>query len=146
MASIANMTISRDRLEAPVWVTVDTEDGPFEIETRGFTRAYRDGLAAARRRLVQDRNRRLPPGQPPITDQDLAVSEQDGLMGAALADHCVTGVRGLTHADGSDLTIDELRRMLRDPAECPVLLGYVIQAVGWAHEQARQRADEAAGN
>lgn len=146
MASLAGMTINRDRLETAAWVTVDTETGPFEIETRGYTRAYRDGLSAARRRLVQDRNRKLSPGQAPITEADLAASDHDRLMGAAIADHCVTGVRGLTHEDGSDVTADELRQMLRDPADCPILLGYVIQAVNWAHEQARQRSDEAAGN
>lgn len=138
--------MDRDRLETAVWVTVDTDDGPFEVETRGYTRAYRDGLNAARRQLVQARNRKLSPGQTPITESDLAASDHDRLMGAALAEHCVTNVRGLTHEDGRDVTADELRQMLRDPADCPVLLGYVIQAVSWAHDQARQRADAAAGN
>jgi hypothetical protein len=114
MADLQAFTMDRDAIRAGEWVPVGTGDDQFEIKTRGFTQAYRDGLNRIRREAARDLNRKLKPGESFYQPDALPPSLDDKCQGQALADHCVLDVRGLNNG-GTPVTVDQFRELIRDP-------------------------------
>jgi hypothetical protein len=143
MPDISSCTADRDVMRSGEWVPVGTGDDRFEIRTRGFTQAYRDGLNRLRREAARELNRKLKSTDLPHTPEMLPPSVDDRCQGQALADYCVIDVRGLTNG-GQPVSADEFKALLRDPEGRQALVVFALQAaieVGRARTEQKEIAE-----
>ncbi len=145
MANLSSFRANIVAITDGEWVTVNPED-PFEIKTRGFTPAYRDRLNELRRAAARKANRNQAPGQAVYVADALPPTMDDLCQGQALAAEAFLDVRGLTHSDGTAVTADEFKDMLRNAAEYSVLLILAVGAAFHVHSTREEEMVAAKGN
>jgi hypothetical protein len=145
MADVNTYTVDKSAIRGGEWVSVGTPPQDFEIRTRGFTPAYRDGLNSLRRHASRELNRKLRPGDVFYTPDTLPPTVDDQCQGQALADHCVLDVRGLT-SGGEPVTGDQFRDLLREPEGRQGLLILAIGAAATVGNSRQAEREEAEGN
>jgi len=145
MAKLSRFTLNRDTVAQGDRIEVGPPGNSFFLTTRGFTPAYRDALHDLARESARRLNADLAPRQIPVTPADLPPSEDDRNQGIALAQHCVLGVEGLEHDDGSPVTVQTLRDMLVS-GEHQALMVMCLRAAGQVGDQRARKAKDDAGN
>ena len=146
MVAISAVTTDPARIDRAQWVTVETQDGPFRLQVKGYTLGYKTALFHARRDRATELNRTLAPGARQYIGDTLPPVEDDRLVGECLGRHCVEGVDGITHDDGTSVTIDEFRALIADPARGTALLWLTMRACDSVQIGKQDLAQEAEGN
>jgi hypothetical protein len=144
MAKLGSFTMDREAIRSGEWIAVGTGEDQFEIKTRGFTQAYRDGLNRIRREAARELNRRLKPGESFYQPDALPPSIDDQCQGQALADHCLLDVRGLYNGKDAEnnpvpLGVEQFKELIRDPEGRQ---GLLILAIGAASRVGADRLAE----
>lgn len=123
-------------------IAVGAADDPFFVTTRGFSPAYRDGLARLRLKAARELNRNILPGQMPTGPDMLPPSVDDRCQAEALIEHCLIDVDGLT-SGGRPVSFDDFKAMLPDN---PALLALAIGAASRVGADRAKQIEEASGN
>jgi len=146
MVALSTLTTNPDRVEQPIDILIETDDGPFTIVTRGFTAAYRAATHEARLEAVAKLNRGLALGARAYSVQTLPPDVDDRISGTMVAKYCIHDIQGLTHDDGAAVTVDEFRALIADPNRCGALLVYALMAARQAHSKREDKIEAASGN
>ena len=146
MVSLSSVTTDPAHIQQAQWVDVETPHGPFRLEVRGYTTAYKTALFHSRRDRALELNRTLAPGARQYTGDSLPPDEDDKLAGKCLGKYCVENVQGLTHDSGQPVTVDEFRALIADPARGLALLGLAFRACDSIHARKQDLVKEAEGN
>lgn len=134
MAKLSRFRQDTATIESGEWVTLPDWDD-LRIKTRGFTHAYKDGLAQKRRRAAMGfggDESKIPSGI------------FRALLTEALIQYLLLDVADLIGEDGQPVTFEAFCGLLRNPDYEPLVLA-CIEAAGKVGKQQGYDLEEAAG-